>query len=142
MLFFFFLVFPFPLGVPRCPLYFHFSFSYQCSCHIMYTLAHPLARDFRQRKPKFETAVYDAIVVGPWSVFGFHFHCLCMPSSVRIIIFPCFIIVCVFFTLKHSFYPSTSSTPSVRADYSSYIERHKLCGSKTTTQIQIYYIVM
>ena len=33
------------------------------------------------------------------------------------------------------FYPSTSSTPRVRADSSSYIDtRYKLCGHKTTTQ--------
>ena len=36
-------------------------------------------RDFRQRK-----TVFDAIVVGRWSLFGFHF--LCMPSSVRMIL--------------------------------------------------------
>ena len=42
---------------------------------------HPFALDFRGCK-----TVFDAIVVGRWSVFGFHF--LCMPSSVRMILFP------------------------------------------------------
>jgi len=41
---------------------------------------------------------------------------------------------CVFFTFNRSFYPSTSSTTSVRAD-SSILERYKLCGHKTTPQI-------
>ena len=45
----------------------------------MYSLGHPFARDFRQRK-----TVFDAIVTGRWSVFGFHF--LCMSSSVRMIL--------------------------------------------------------
>ena len=40
-------------------------------------------------------------------------------------------VVRVFFTLKRSFYSSTSSTTSVRAD-SSNLERCKLCGHKTT----------
>ena len=40
-----------------------------------YIPLHPLTRDFRQRKTKFET-VFDAIVVGRWSVFGFHFYFL------------------------------------------------------------------
>ena len=39
---------------------------------------HPFVRDFRQHK-----TVVDAVVVGRWSVFGFHF--LCMSSSVRMI---------------------------------------------------------
>ena len=45
---------------------------------------HPFARDFRQRK-----TVFDAIIVGQWSLFDLHF--LCMPSSVRIILFPAMI---------------------------------------------------
>ena len=40
----------------------------------------------------------------------------------------------VFFTWNRSFFPSTWSTPSVRADSSSYVERCKLCAHKTTTQ--------
>ena len=47
----------------------------------MYTLGQPFARDFTQRK-----TVFDTIVVGRWSVFGFHFSC--MPSSMRMILFP------------------------------------------------------
>ena len=35
----------------------------------IYTLGHPFASDFRQRK-----TVFDAIVVGRWSVFSFHFY--------------------------------------------------------------------
>ena len=40
------------------------------------------------------------------------------------------LLVRVFFTLHGSFYPSKSSTPSVRVD-SSILERCKLCGHKT-----------
>ena len=45
--------------------------------------------------------------------------------------------VCVFFTLKYSFYPSTSSTTSARADYS-ILEEILLYGHKTTSQR--YYV--
>ncbi|MEP4441846.1 MAG: hypothetical protein ABJ059_00070, partial [Hyphomicrobiales bacterium] len=41
------------------------------------------------------------------------------------------VVVVVFFTLNRSFYPSTSSTTSVRAD-SSTLERYKFCGHKAT----------
>ena len=58
----------------------NFTHSYRCSLHAVYTLGHSLARDFRQRK-----TVFHAIVVGRWSVFGFHF--LCMPSAVHMILF-------------------------------------------------------
>ena len=48
--------------------------------------------------------------------------------------------MCVFFTSNRSFYPSPSSTPSVRADSSS--QRYKLCRHKTTTHQRSYYIGM
>ena len=41
---------------------------------------------------------------------------------------------------SRSFYPSTSSTPSVRADYS-LVGRYKLCGHKTTTLRSAWYYV-
>ena len=43
-------------------------------------------------------------------------------------------LLCVFFTSNRSFYPSTSSTPSVRAD-PSYIEIQTSSGHKITTDI-------
>ena len=45
--------------------------------------------------------------------------------------------VCVFFTLNRSFYPSTSSATSIRADLSilEEIPWYKLCGHKATPQI-------
>ena len=46
--------------------------------------------------------------------------------------FPC--LLCVFFTSNPSFHPSTSSSPSVRADCSSQSDTRKLCGHKPTTQ--------
>ena len=48
---------------------------------------------------------------------------------------------CVFFTLNRSFYPSTSSTPSVRADSSSWRDTstYKLCGHKTTPRASTLY---
>ena len=42
--------------------------------------------------------------------------------------------LCIFFTLNRSFYPSTSRTPIVSADFF-LLERYKLCGHKTTTEI-------
>ena len=48
--------------------------------------------------------------------------------------------MCVFLTLNHSFYSSTSSTPSVRADI--YLrETYTSYGHKTTTQIAAIYII-
>ena len=48
--------------------------------------------------------------------------------------------MCVCFTLNRSFYSSTSTTPSGRAD-SFILERYKLCGHKTTTQAATLYQV-
>ena len=48
--------------------------------------------------------------------------------------------MCVFFTLHHTFYPSTSSTTSVRADFS-ILESYKLGGDKTTPEILHCYTV-
>ena len=47
--------------------------------------------------------------------------------------------VCVFFTLNRYFYPSTSSTPSVRADSSNPRETHVLWSQTTTQRPSIVY---
>ena len=45
--------------------------------------------------------------------------------------------LCVLFTFNRSFYPSTSSTTSVRTD-SSILDRYKFCSHKTTAQINYF----
>ena len=54
----------------------------------------------------------------------------------------CSALLCVFFALNRSFYPSTSSTPSVRADSSFHqkeTERYKAMCSETTTHVEIQH---
>ena len=81
-----------------------------CRCSLQST-RHLLARRwFRQHKTKFETAVFDAIVVGRWSVFGFHFLFFRYAFIFAHDRFPCLITVVLTLLFKWSIESSSWAT--------------------------------